>query len=99
MDRPAVNFYEIGGLRIDPADPDPFNVYNDPSWQPLLELAEQQTDLIRMRSAVRAHSHEAWDTSSAVQGRSVRQEFVTTETVDQGRSRLTRVTLRQAAGN
>ena len=32
VDRPAVNFYEIGGFQIDPSDPDEFNVYNDPSW-------------------------------------------------------------------
>ena len=54
VDRPAVSFYEIGGLRMDPTDPDPFNIYHDSSWQPLLELAEQETDLIRLRSAVRA---------------------------------------------
>lgn len=58
VDRPAVNFYEVGGFRIDPSDPDEFNVYNDPSWQPLLQLAEEQTDLIRMRSPVRTRSHE-----------------------------------------
>lgn len=50
VDRPAVSFYEIGGFAIDPADPDPFNIYNDPSWRPLLELAEAQTDLIRLRT-------------------------------------------------
>ena len=58
VDRPAVNFYEIGGFQIDPSDPDTFNVYNDPSWQPLLQLAEEHSDLIRMRSPVRARSHE-----------------------------------------
>ncbi|MHC4173486.1 MAG: uroporphyrinogen decarboxylase family protein [Planctomycetota bacterium] len=58
VDRPAVNFYEIGGFQIDPSDPDRFNVYNDPSWQPLLQLAEEQTDLTRMRSPVRPRSHE-----------------------------------------
>jgi hypothetical protein len=58
VDRPAVNFYEVGGFRIDPSDPDEFNIYNDPSWQPLLRLAEEQTDLIRMRSPVRSRSHE-----------------------------------------
>ncbi|KXK37532.1 MAG: methylcobalamin:coenzyme M methyltransferase [Candidatus Hinthialibacteria bacterium OLB16] len=50
VDRPAVSFYEIGGIPMDPSDPDPFNIYNDPSWQPLLSLAEEKTDLIRMRS-------------------------------------------------
>ncbi|MFH1719064.1 MAG: uroporphyrinogen decarboxylase family protein [Planctomycetota bacterium] len=58
VDRPAVNFYEIGGFQIDPSDPDEFNVYNDPSWRPLLELAEEQTDIIRMRSAAKHRSHQ-----------------------------------------
>ena len=48
VDRPAVNFYEVGGWTLDPDDPDPFNVYNAPDWRPLLELAEAETDLIRM---------------------------------------------------
>lgn len=51
VDRPAVSFYEIGGFAVDPSNPDPFNIYNDPSWHPLLELAEEKTDLIRMRGA------------------------------------------------
>jgi hypothetical protein len=49
VDRPAVSFYEVGGFDVDRDDADPFNVYNDPSWRPLLELAEEHTDLIRMR--------------------------------------------------
>ncbi len=52
VDRPPVCFYEVGGQAVDPLDPDPFNIYNDPSWKPLLDLAEEQTDLIRMRSPV-----------------------------------------------
>ena len=58
VDRPAVNFYEVGGFAVDPSDPDEFNVYNDPSWQPLLQLTETQSDLIRMRSPVRPRGHE-----------------------------------------
>jgi len=58
VDRPAVNFYEIGGFDVDPSDPDELNVYNDPSWRPLLQLAEERSDLIRMRSPVRSRS---WD--------------------------------------
>jgi hypothetical protein len=57
-DRPAVNFYELGGFAVDPDDPDEFNVYNDPSWRPLLQLAEEQSDLIRMRSPVKSRSHD-----------------------------------------
>ena len=58
VDRPAVNFYEVGGFDIDPSDPDEFNVYHDPSWQPLLRLAQERTDLIRMRSPVRSRSFD-----------------------------------------
>jgi Uroporphyrinogen decarboxylase (URO-D) len=47
VDRPAVNFYEVGGFEVNPDDPDPFNIHNDPSWRPLLELAEEHTDIIR----------------------------------------------------
>jgi len=57
VDRPAVSFYEIGGWNVLAAceDGDEFNVYNDPSWRPLAELAEEQTDLIRMISPVWRH--------------------------------------------
>ena len=56
VDRPAVNFYEVGGFKVDLDDPDPFNVYNAPDWRPLVELAEQHTDIIRLMSPVRARS-------------------------------------------
>jgi len=47
VDRPAVCFYEINGLEpVD--DPDPFNVFNDPSWRPVVELARERTDRIVM---------------------------------------------------
>jgi len=49
VDRPAVSFYEINGMTQDPTDADPFNVYSDPSWRPLLELARERTDVIVMR--------------------------------------------------
>jgi uroporphyrinogen-III decarboxylase len=60
VDRPAVSFYEIGGFNIDPDDPDKYNIYNSPSWKPLLELAENHTDIIRLASPVRADSHASW---------------------------------------
>jgi hypothetical protein len=49
VDRPAVSFYEIGGVAMDPDDPDPFNVHAGPGWRDLLQFAEEETDLIRMR--------------------------------------------------
>jgi hypothetical protein len=52
VDRPAVNFYEIGGFLVNPDDPDEYNIYNSPSWKPLLDLAEERTDIIRLVSPV-----------------------------------------------
>ena len=64
VDRPAVSFYEIGGFNIDPDDPDKYNVYNSPSWKPLLQLADNHTDIIRLASPVRADSHSSWSGNS-----------------------------------
>jgi len=86
VDRPAVNFYEIGGFDIDPSDPDEFNVYNDPSWRPLLELAAEYTDLIRMRSPVKPRSHQ-------IDAGNPRGEFFETEEYVEGGCRCTLVTL------
>jgi uroporphyrinogen-III decarboxylase len=52
VDRPPVSFYELNGLDEKTSDPDPFNIYNDPSWQPLIKLARDKTDRIVMRSLV-----------------------------------------------
>jgi hypothetical protein len=83
VDRPAVNFYEVGGFQVDPSDPDELNVCNDPSWQPLLRLAEEQTDLIRMRSPVKSRSHEVISDKSDSKTR--RDEFFkTTEYMEKG---------------
>lgn len=49
VDRPPVSFYEINGLDEDAADTDPFNIYADPSWRPLLDLAREKTDRIVLR--------------------------------------------------
>ena len=51
VDRPPVCFYELNGLDEDPQDPDPYNIFNHPSWHPLLELTRQATDRIVMRGA------------------------------------------------
>lgn len=83
VDKPAVSFYEIGGFLIDPTDPDPFNIYNDPSWQPLIRLAEEHTDLIRMISPT-LKSTPANPSS----------QFFTHNTYEENGSRLTRTTVR-----
>lgn len=91
VDRPAVNFYEIGGFSVDPNDPDEFNIYNAPSWQPLLELAENHTDVIRMVSPVRAQSHLSWDGSD---NKGIRDQFVEEKVWEENDSRFTRQTFK-----
>jgi Uroporphyrinogen decarboxylase (URO-D) len=94
VDRPAVNFYEVGGFAVDPSDPDLFNVYNDPSWQPLLRLAEEQTDLIRMRSGAKLRSHEVDVSSGKLAGQSPRSEFFKSEEYVRNGCRFNRTTLK-----
>jgi Uroporphyrinogen decarboxylase (URO-D) len=96
VDRPAVNFYELGGFAVDPSDPDPFNVYNGPSWRPLLRLAEEQTDLIRMRSAVKPRSHEVNVSSDKSVAQSPRSEFFKNEKYVKNGCRFNSTTLRVA---
>jgi len=92
VDRPAVNFYEVGGFKVDPSDPDELNVYNDPSWKPLLQLAEEQTDLIRMRSPVKSRSHEV--TFGKSDRETCRDEFFRTEKYVEEGCRFTATTLK-----
>jgi hypothetical protein len=82
VDRPAVSFYEIGGWKLDTLDPDPFNIYNAPDWYPLIQLAEQETDLIRMLGPERTPA-----------ANNVHDEFYHTETYMANGSRYTRQTL------
>ncbi len=82
VDRPAVSFYEIGGWKPDRHDPDPFNVYNSPDWWPLLDLAEKETDLIRMMGPQRTPTAD-----------NCRDEFFSSETFLENGSRFTRQTL------
>lgn len=49
VDRPPVCFYEIDGHSENPENPDAYNIYTDPSWKPLLELARDCSDRIVMR--------------------------------------------------
>jgi len=52
IDRPPVCFYEINGYDEHPEDPDPFNIFSDPSWKPLIELARAYSDRIVMRGVI-----------------------------------------------
>ncbi|MCX6877528.1 MAG: hypothetical protein NTW21_27525 [Verrucomicrobia bacterium] len=92
VDRPPVSFYEIGGFQTDPADPDPYNIYNSPAWQALLELAEEHSDIIRMMSPVRARSIDPTGSASAA----CWHEFFREDTQDDGETRITRTVLNVA---
>ena len=85
VDRPAVNFYEIGAHQVDTTDDDPFNVYNDPSWKPLLDLAAEKTDLIRQVCPKLTPTPA-----------NPREEFFTDETWMENGSRLHRTTIKVA---
>ena len=89
VDRPPVSFYEIGGFQIDRFDSDPYNVYNSPDWQPLIELAEEHTDIIRLMSPVRDRSIDP--TGSAFGGRW--HEYFREDAQDDGETRVTRTQL------
>ncbi len=89
VDRPPVSFYEIGGFKMDPIDPDPYNIFNAPDWLPLVQLAEDHTDIIRTMSPVRARSIDP--TGSSVSGRW--PEFFQEHTSDDGETRITHTVL------
>ena len=83
VDRPPVSFYELNGLDEDPSNPDTFNIYSDPSWQPLIDLAREKTDRIVIRgiysadflpepAADQCHTHTYWKGDSYYTVRSVR---------------------------
>ncbi len=88
VDRHALSFYEIGGFAVDPDDPDEYNIYNSPSWKPLLELAERHTDIIRLVSPVRAQSHLSWAGTSV----ETHREFVEVNKWEENNSRFIRLT-------
>jgi hypothetical protein len=50
VDRPAVCFYELNAIDQKPDNPDPYNIFNHPSWKPLLDLTRDRTDRIVLRS-------------------------------------------------
>ena len=82
VDRPAVSFYEIGAKKHDPDDPDKFNVYNGPTWRALIELAEEQTDVIRLTAPKYTPATN-----------NPHDEFFKEKKWTEGKSKFTRITL------
>jgi hypothetical protein len=83
VDRPPVSFYELNGLDEKTGDSDPYNIYNHPSWKPLLDLAREKTDRIVMRGVpFLGAPPDPWD------------EITTTETWSDGGSLYRKRTIR-----
>lgn len=100
VDRPAVCFYELNGLDEDPTDPDPFNVYSDPSWGPLLELTRERTDRIVMRHVpLRDGPPDPLEALTTVERRAESDSRITLRTVRAGRRTLRSVTRRDPGTN
>ncbi len=90
VDRPPVNFYEINGLDEDAANTDPFNIYSDPSWKPLLDLAREKTDRTVMRSVrFRSLSPSPLDEATRTKTEYENGSRITTRTVRAGGRTLT----------
>jgi hypothetical protein len=87
VDRPPVSFYEIDGFTQNPHDSNPYNIYSDPSWQPLLQLAREKTDVI-------ASTHVPVRNSKGENINLVPDELAEVGTEDDGKYRITKTTIR-----
>jgi len=95
VDRPPVCFYEINGLDEDPDDRDPFNIYNDPSWRPVIELARERTDRIVMRGVPLVNTPpDPLAERTSVETREENGGLIRITTIRAGRRTLRRVTRR-----
>lgn len=52
VDRPPVSFYEINGHDESRSGASRFNIFSDPSWHPVLDLARDRSDRILMRGVL-----------------------------------------------
>ncbi|MEI6217389.1 MAG: uroporphyrinogen decarboxylase family protein [bacterium] len=85
VDRTPVSFYEIGGWKADPDDPDPWNIYNGPGWRELVDLAESHSDIMRFAGPIQ-HAHPD----------NARSEFFSSESWEKSDSKYNKTTLRVA---
>ena len=100
VDRPPVSFYEINGFSQDPADESPFNIYSDPSWAPLIELAREKTDRIVLRGVpLRNAPPDPVSELTTVETRSENDRILVTRTVRAGTRTLTSRTRRDREVN
>jgi hypothetical protein len=96
VDRPAVCFYEVNGFDQDPSDSDPFNIYSDPSWKPLLEMARERSDSVPRRgvSFIGAPPDPLAELTTVERWTDAEGRRFTRRTIRAGRRRLTELTRR-----
>jgi len=84
VDRTPVSFYEIDGYQQQLDNDDRFNIYNDPSWRAVVELAREESD------------STAWFVNGmGTKTPAPLQELTTHETwTDEAGSRFSRMTIR-----
>jgi hypothetical protein len=95
VDRVPVSFYEINGLDEQLENPDPFNIYNHPSWAPLIGLAREKSDRIVMRGV--SLTGQPADPIEALTTRQITSDLTsrrTRRTVQAGTRQLTSLTRR-----
>lgn len=89
VDRPPVSFYEISGLEITD-DNNPFNIFNDPSWAPLIKLAAEETDRIaKCEIALADVSEDPWSEFSKIEKWVKDGSLFTRRTISVGHRELT----------
>lgn len=94
VDRPPLSFYELNGLDENPGNDDPYNIYTDPSWLPLIELTRDRTDRIVMRGMSFASTRSPLDELTTVSEREEDGRRIVTTTVRIGRCELRSVRTR-----
>lgn len=97
VDRPPICFYELDGITQNPANPDPYNIFNDPSWFPLLKLTAEKSDRIVLTSV--GFLNAPPDPVEALTKREVftneKGDLCTTTTIQAGSRVLTQRTARE----
>lgn len=97
VDRPAVCFNEINGLDENPHDDSPFNIFQDPSWRPLIELAREKTDRIVLRGvAYKEFIPDPVEPFATIQSVHQNESLFTTKTISVAGKNLTSRTRRDA---
>jgi uroporphyrinogen-III decarboxylase len=97
VDRPAVCFNEINGLDENPQDHQPFNIFTDPSWLPLIELAREKTDRIVLRGvAFKEYIPDPVDQFAVIKNEQRNQSILSTKTITIGHKIFTARTRRDS---